>query len=260
MVFQLFRALAATIIPLALVWTGACFADDKLPEPNLKFTPPSGKGPLLVMFNGSGGPYNVEESAKTFAKEGYVAAVVDTTEFYSLTNIPELGDTTKYVHDLIAGLLKMPEVTSSKSVVIGYSLGGRIALGFANRMPDLVESVVAYYPATIRSGDPKKFLTEPKIIVPTLYLQGTNDFAFFKCCNVADARILLSIATSPEVNAPIEMVEYPGAAHSFNINRTNVRNYDRKRMDNFDYRQEDDIDSVKRTLAHFKKYSVATIK
>jgi dienelactone hydrolase len=257
MFLKLIRTLAPAVIALAL--GGVCFAGDRLPEPNLKFAPPSGNGPLLVMFSGNGGPYTIEESAQTFAKEGYVVAVIDTTEFYSLLFIPDVEETSQYVRGLIGGLLKMPEVTSTKSVVIGYSLGGRIALGFANRMPDLVASVVAYYPATIRSGDPLKFLTEPKLTVPTLFLQGEKDFAFLECCNLKDARILQGIASSPSVQAPMELFEYPEARHGFNINRINMRNYDRKRMDNMDYRQDDDIDSVKRTLAHFKKHSTKII-
>ena len=58
----------------------------------------------------------------------------------------------------------------------------------------------------------------------------------------------------------MELVEYPEARHGFNINRVNMRNYDRKRMDNMDYRQDDDIDSVRRALAYFKKHSATIIE
>jgi len=212
-----------------------------LPADSYVEVPSSGKGPLAILFSGGDGHGPYVGEAKAYAKEGYFVVLFDSTLIYTYTE--SASETANSVRSLIQRSLKKPEVQSSKAAVIGYSRGGLLALTFANRMADLVTSVVAYYPSTQMMGDPKEFLSNPRLNVPTLVLAGTND-TFMDCCLIGRARALKAAASLPDINVPLEIYEYPNANHVFNIST-----YPKA------YRQDYAEDAFRRSLGHIQKYS-----
>ena len=214
-------------------------SSQSIPAAAYEENPSSGSGPLAVLFSGGDGPDPYVGEAKAFAKEGYVVVLFDSTRFYSYRESPSQTEAT--VRDLIQRSLKKVEATSTKATVIGYSRGGAIALMFANRMADLVTSVVAYYPVTTKVHDPIAFLLHPRMNVPTLILAGTMD-SYKDCCPIARVRALVAAAILPEIGVPLEAHEYPDAGHVFNIPSRRT------------YRSDYAGDAFTRSLAHIRKF------
>jgi len=110
--------------------------------------------------------------------------------------------------------LARPDVKSAKASVVGYSLGGWLAISFANRMPEQVSAVVAFYSSTFRIADVGAWLATPPASVPTLLLAGVRD-TYMNCCTIERAREIAAAAAAPATRSPIEVVEVPDANHGF---------------------------------------------
>lgn len=238
-------AKSLTVVALVVGITFGASAAEELPTASYEGMPASGKGPLVVLFSGSDGAGPYVDEAKAYVKQGYVAVLFDTSSFHfkNWSAQETSAESENLVRALIQRSLLKSEVQTSKTVVVGFSLGGGLALKFANRLPDIVSSVVAYYPATRSVGDPKEFLSNPRLTVPTLILAGVTD-SFRGCCLIGKARELKAAADLPDVKVPLELHEYPDAGHVFNtFNRLNT------------YRSEDAEDAFRRSLAHIRKFS-----
>lgn len=197
--------------------------------------PPSGSGPLLVLFAGADGPLTHLEQAKAFGREGWVVLVFDSN---SLHSAPPAR-----IRELLQRSIARPEVRSPKASLVGYSLGGWIVLAAGNRVPDLVSGAVAYYPSTSLIDDPKAFLAHPFVGVPTLVLAGVLD-TYMNCCTIERARALAAAAALPDVRAPIRLVEYPQADHGFVLPAYRQV-----------YRPDDDADAMRRANEHLRKFA-----
>ncbi len=204
------------------------------PEPAHVELPASGSGPLLVLLAGADGPLTHLEQAKAFAKLGWVVLVVDSNGLRV--------DAATQIRELLKRSLARPDVRSSKSSLVGYSLGGWHVLSAANRMPQLVSAAVAYYPSTSLIDDPKAFVSNPAVGVPTLVLAGVLD-TYMNCCTIERARALATAAALPDVRAPIQLVEYPLADHGFVM-----RAYPQV------YRSEDDADAMRRANEYLRQF------
>jgi dienelactone hydrolase len=104
----------------------------------------------------------------------------------------------------------MPHALPGKAAVVGFSLGGGMALYYASQWPDLVAGVVAWYPATTFIKDVPGFAARLK--VPVLMFAGEKD-TFRNCCLVENARNLAAAAKA--AGQPFELVTYPKTDHDF---------------------------------------------
>jgi pimeloyl-ACP methyl ester carboxylesterase len=191
----------------ALAWAGLAGAQVPPSGVALVEPPAGGTGPLLVMLTGADGAPNHRLQAQAFSREGWLVHVVDSNQLMG-------GDSSGDLRALLQRSLAQPQVRSARAGLVGYSLGGWLVLAFGNRMPDLVASAVACYPSTFRAGEPKPFLANPPVGVPTLMLVGVKD-TYMNCCTIERARAMAAAAALPEVGAPLRLVEYPEADHGF---------------------------------------------
>jgi len=119
--------------------------------------------------------------------------------------------------NMLKGVITRAQASShaqpGKVGVIGYSLGGASALGYAAKMPDLVATVVVGYPDTSFIKDPSEFIAKTK--VPVLMFAGTAD-TYMNCCSIEKARQLAEAAkaSSPPM---LTLHEYNGVGHGFNL-------------------------------------------
>ena len=241
--YKLGRRSICQLLLSALLGSAACLAQDALPPVSHEARPASGKGPLIVLFSGGDGYRSYVDEAGRFAKEGYVVVLIDSTLFFNYTE--SKGQTTGTIKGLIERSLQKPEVQSKKAAVVGYSRGGHLALFYANRMPEQVSAVVAYYPETrlVTEANVREVLSAPRVEVPTLILTGAMD-SYKNCCVIAKARLVHRTAALPDITVPVDLHEYPNAGHVFNIPRY---------ADN--YRSGDADDAFWRSLSHIRKFA-----
>jgi dienelactone hydrolase len=116
---------------------------------------------------------------------------------------------------LVAQVQQMPHSLPGKIGVVGFSLGGGIAL-LQGTISDDVAVVAAWYPATSEIKDPAAFAS--RIRVPTVMFAGTED-DYKMCCMIDKARAIAAAARA--ANAPFELTTYAGIKHGFNIQGAN---------------------------------------
>jgi dienelactone hydrolase len=203
-------------------------------DPDHVELPASGTGPLLILLTGMDGAATHLQQAKAFCREGWVVLVFDSSRINA--------EPARQIRELLRQSLARPEVRSAKASLVGYSAGGWLVLSAGNRMPDLVSAAVAYYPSTSLIRDPKTFLMNPVVGVPTLMLAGVRD-TFMDCCLIERARALATAATLPEVRAPLQLVEFPLADHGFVLPAYSQV-----------YRPDDEADAFRRAKEHLRKF------
>ncbi len=193
-----------------------------------RYEPSAGQGPLVLMISGISGPTLYSEFAKRLAHSGYRVILFDGNDFPIDRPDACRAKILKIIKD------QSPDATA-KAAVVGYSLGGAVALSCAASLPDHVAAVIAYYPAT-------RFITDQNacidgLRVPLLVLQGEDD-NYFNCCRVEIISGMLEKAR--EKGRDVELIVYPHAGHGFNLGP----------MKN----KELDADSWRRTMESLKKY------
>ncbi len=165
--------------------------------------PPQGKGRLVVVMSGQSGPSHYTTVSEAIAKLGYDVVLFD-------SNTLE-GSHGAKVEQAIQQAQQMPHALPGKAAVVGFSLGGGMALFYASHMPNLVAGVVAWYPLTSPIHDAAHFVAGLK--VPVLMFAGEND-NYRGCCMIKTARDLAAAAATAS-GAPFEMVPYPNTNHDF---------------------------------------------
>ena len=135
-----------------------------------EYAPPSGRGPIVILLSGYGGPESTIHYATEISRLGYYAVLFDGKYFYMYG-----GD----LKSTIDEIQKSSKALPGKVAVIGFSMGGGAALSKATCMPDLVSAVIAYYPMTRELGDMRNLAA--KFQVPTLVLAGERD-TYNNCC------------------------------------------------------------------------------
>jgi dienelactone hydrolase len=134
---------------------------------------------------------------------------------------------------------RSPKAFPGKAAVIGFSKGGGGAFAHAASMPDLVSTVVAYYPQTNNVPDMRSLVSQFK--VPILVLTGQLD-TWYGCCLIESMRIMETAAK--EEGKSFELVIYPKANHMFNL-----------KVEGLDfYRPDDAVDAWQRTVKMLSHY------
>jgi len=165
--------------------------------------PPQGKGRLVVVMSGQSGPSHYTSASEAIAKLGYDVVLFD-------GNAME-GSQGANVAKAIQQAQQMPHALPGKAAVVGFSLGGGMALFYATHLPNLVAGVIAWYPLTSPIHDPAHFVAGLK--VPVLMFAGEND-NYRGCCMIKTAQDLAAAAATAS-GAPFELVTYPHTNHDF---------------------------------------------
>jgi dienelactone hydrolase len=197
--------------------------------------PNTERRPVVIMLSGADGPFHYNEFSDKLEKLGYYVLLLDSRKFpYEDTESCKLK-----LSEEINRALSSPNAISGKVVVIGYSLGGWIALSAASNMPKNVSTVIAYYPNTKWIKDLKAFAN--RFEVPILVFQGEADI-FRNCCTIERIREISFAAKERGKN--FDLVVYPGVGHCFNVQRN----------PSFIFYSISAADSWQRTLDALKKY------
>ena len=116
--------------------------------------PPSGSGPGLVVIQEWWGLVpHIRDVADRFAAQGFVAVAPDLYRGKETTEPDEAGklvmemqleQAAKDMAAAVDALLAMPETTGEGVGVVGFCVGGGLALFLASRKPE-VRAVVCYY-------------------------------------------------------------------------------------------------------------------
>lgn len=195
------------------------------------------KKPVVVMLSGFDGPMNYAVFSSRLTDLGYHVLLLDSR----LLPRSDPAACRLALEREIKGALKSANAVSSKAVVIGYSLGGGIALSVASGMPESVSQVIAYYPATNIIKNRSFHTLLDGFQVPILVFQGEKD-SFEDCCSAVRIWAIATVAKARK--KAFELVVYPNAGHCFNIEGSS----------RFAYYDKDAEDSWKQTLKTLKKY------
>jgi dienelactone hydrolase len=207
----LLRSLSALLACLALV----AHADDAGP-PQKEFVPKAGSGRVVVVVSGQTGASNYTSISQDFADAGYYTVLVDGNDLWI-----KGGGGNALLQGVIAKAQASPHAVAGKVGVVGFSLGGGVALTYATRLPEQVATVVVMYPLTSFIQHADDFVG--KIKVPVLMLAGTAD-TYKACCTIEKARELAEAAKkNPDVAPLFVLHEYEGAEHGFNMNTSHQR-------------------------------------
>jgi len=187
--------------------------------------------PVVILLSGQSGPTNYQSYAAEVARLGYYAVLLDGKDI-----LTRAQDGRANLQKAITRAQASPNALPGKVAVIGFSQGGGGALNAAAGMPDLVSTVVAYYPATSWSQNLAGVVKRFK--VPVLVLAGERD-TYQNCCLIEHMRTMETAAQ--ESGAAFELVVYPQADHNFNLKSNN-------------YRSDDAADAWRRTREKLNQY------
>jgi dienelactone hydrolase len=194
-----------------------------------EFTPPAGKGRVIVAVSGALGASAYEPAAKQLASLGYDVFLYDGNKF--------VGDQGVGLKAAINKAPQSPNALPGKIGVVGFSLGGGQVLGYAPQYADQVAVVVVMYPLTKVYKNINA--TVGRIKVPVLMLAGEDDHFDSNCCTIETARAIASAAA--DIKAPLQLVTYPNVGHDFIVRGSH---YDAKAA----------ADAWSRTEAMLKQY------
>jgi dienelactone hydrolase len=192
--------------------------------------PPSGQGPLVLMLSGKTGPALYAGFAGRLADSGYRVLLLDGNDF----PLQETGACQNKIRNLIKDYSRASGNANGSAAVIGYSLGGAVALSCAAGMQE-VAVVVAYYPATRLISDTDACIE--RLRAPVTVLQGEED-RYLDCCRVEKIRAMHESARIK--GKEFELIVYPDAGHGFNLGPMKNKAWD--------------DDSWQRTINPLKKY------
>ena len=219
--------MALTMMIVAALAPLPAAAQEEIPPPS------GGKAPLVVVFSGATGPDNYRAISRQIAALDYDVALFESWAVIGSRRGEALAAAVK---EAIARARRLPHAQPGKIGVVGFSLGGGLALGFGATFSDDVAVVAAWYPMTSEFKDPAAFAGRLK--VPVVMFAGTADEYKF-CCMIDKARVLESAAKA--ANAPFELTVYPGVRHGFTIPGT-------------DYDPGSTDDALARTAAALKRH------
>jgi dienelactone hydrolase len=178
--------------------------------------PGDGPFPAVVQLHGCAGRSSREAEdfeGSYYAGLGYALLIVDSFGPRGLTARCDLttGPPTDRVMDAYGALLflsRLPFIDPTRIAVVGYSQGGEAALsavklgGVQTLFDQQFRAVIAYYPGCE--------ISLAAVSAPTLVLIGELD----ETTPVANCKEMM--ARRNGAGAPLRLVVYPGAYHSFN--------------------------------------------
>ena len=169
--------------------------------------PEKGPGPIVILLSGASGPNSYQTMAGEVSRLGYYAVLLDGNDI-----LTRQQDGAANLRKAIERAQGSKHAIPGKVAVIGFSMGGGGALAHAVTMPELVSTVVAYYPST--SWVPNAAVLVKRFKVPVLVLAGGRD-TYRNCCLIESMRAM--DAAAKEQQARFELVVYPDGQHGFNI-------------------------------------------
>ncbi len=175
---------------------------------DITLSPPSGRGRVVLVISGNDGPAAYKDYAGNIAKSGYYTVIIDGRDILA-------GDFQGggRLRKAIERAQSSPDALPGKIAVIGFSRGGGGALAYAEREPDTVAAVIAYYPLTdfiAKVSDMKTFVGNFRI--PLVVFAGGKD-TYKNCCLLTTIKSMDE--TAKKLNVPMELVVYPDAGHNF---------------------------------------------
>ncbi len=217
--------LGASLAALVLLTLSACAPPQAVPAAD------SAKAPVVILISGDSGTAPYGAYARAIEQLGYRAILVAGRSISSSER-----DAAEKLRALIEASQRDARAAPGKVVVIGFSLGGGLALVHAAPLADTVAGVVAYYPSISRLQDIRGVAA--RVAVPTLVLAGEQD-RYFNCCLIESMRAFDAAARAAK--APVWLVSYPNADHGFNL-------------DSSRFRADDSADAWVRTRKFLAKY------
>jgi dienelactone hydrolase len=196
------RRVSLLAVFVALLAPQLAFAQEEIP-------PPSGKGRLVVVLSGATGAGNYRAIAGRIAALGYDVALFDSNTIVAARKGRPLREA---LREAIAQARQLPHALPGKIGMVGFSLGGGMALGYGSSWSNDVAVVSAWYPSTRDIKDVSAFVG--RITVPVVMFAGTADEYRF-CCMIDKAREIAQAAKA--ANAPFELTTYSGVRHGFTI-------------------------------------------
>ncbi len=193
-----------------------------------EFSPPQGKGPVVVVASGLSGPPHYARVARDIAALGYDVVLFDGAAMEHTHG--------EAVHSAILQAQQMPHALPGKVALVGFSAGGGESLYYATQWPDLVVGAIVWYPATSFIKNVPGFVD--RLQVPVLMFAGEKDHYRDRCCTADNARMIAAAAKS--AGKPFELYTYPTADHDF------VR-------DGAHYNAEADTDAFQKTADRLKQ-------
>jgi carboxymethylenebutenolidase len=152
----------------------------------------AGRGPGLVVIQEWWGLVDhIKHLVDRFAAEGFIALAPDLYHGKQTKSPDEAGkllmalniaEAAKDIRGAAEYLLSRPEVEPKKIGVIGFCMGGQLALYAAQEYPDVIAAAVNFY-----GVHPKAAIEPAKLRVPVLAHFGRND----PTVKEADARALV---------------------------------------------------------------------
>ena len=168
-----------------------------------EFTPPQGKGRIVLVASGMSGPSHYEVVSKEIAALGYDVMLFDGNAMEN-TNGEGLRTAVDQAAQAAHGL-------PGKIAIVGFSLGGGMALYYGVQLPDKVAGVIAWYPANAFIKNVPGWVD--KVKVPVLMFAGEKDNFRDGCCTAAKGHILEDAAKSG--SNKVELFTYPKTDHDF---------------------------------------------
>lgn len=180
-------------------------------------TRPQGEGPcrgVVVIQEWWGLDAHIKDLAERFAREGFVALAPDLyhgqvatepDDARKLVMALNLAIAVREIRGALDYLTNLPEVAPKAIAVIGFCMGGRLALATAATGDARIGAVAAFYGGGVRPTP--EFVAG--INAPTLAIYGAEDAGI-----PAEQRDALA-AEMDRQNKTFDMVVYPGAGHAF---------------------------------------------
>ncbi len=177
-----------------------------------RFLPNSGKSyPAVIALHGSTGmadSFASDRPARMLAGDGYAVFLLHYFDRTGTTDQPSpkqmhdmFPDWMATISDAIGYTGELPEVDGNQTALIGFSLGGYLALALGATDPR-VKAVVS-----VCGGMPEELLAQGPKLPPTLILHGEED----RSVPIAEAHKIRDLAAS--TGAVCECKFYPGESH-----------------------------------------------
>lgn len=204
--------------------------------------PPSGSGPGVVVIQEWWGLVgHIKDVADRFSKEGFVALAPDLYGGESTTEPDDAGsmmmalqipEVQKQLAGAADALLTRPETTGEKCGVVGFCMGGQLALFGAASEPEKFAACVNFYGIHPNADPPLENLA-----APVLGIFAENDeYADPATVRALDEKL-------GYLDKPHDFITFPGAQHAFfNDQRPEV------------YDAEASADAWQRTISFLKKH------
>lgn len=195
----------------------------------LEYKPNNGKGPAVIILTGQDGIRNhYIEVASRLTSLGYYVLLVNSIDF----QLEKPGAYDSKFLEIINKAQNSPYALPGKVAIIGYSRGGGMGFAYGVQLPQLISTVIVYYPATVYRGtgiypipysDIDMLNLADQVKVPVLAFQGDMD-NYFNCCTLERISKIRDAAKSKKKE--FNLVVYRGAGHGFNFINNGICPYE----------------------------------